>query len=210
MTRRQLSTINEAEAVDTIVRWIDLVAAMLTTDAAHIVLRDHIRHLLRSGAVTTMKVIEAARAGHHDADLALRELGVEMMDRSEMPPAALRAYLQEALIQPPVSRDGRLNITDLWLRDVAVAVLVAMAVERWQLKATRNRASTWPSACSLVAAALYRCGIEDIGELHVERIYANHGGPRGPAARLSASVPLADAYDSKPKSGLDRKREVAK
>jgi hypothetical protein len=65
---------------------------------------------------------------------------------------------------------------------------VAMAAERWHLKPTRNRASKRPSACSVVAEALNRRG-HNIGERQVERIFADHGGPNGPARRLSALLP---------------------
>ncbi len=183
------STIDEAEVVDTVAHWIDLVAVTLTSETAHIVLRDHIRAMLRAGTIPTMKVIEAARAGHQDAGLALRELGAEMLDRGDMPPAALRAYLQEALVRPPVSYPAGRNVADTWLRDVAIAVLVIMAVERWNLKPTRNRASKRPSGCSVIAAGLSRRG-HNIGERQLERIFSDHGGPNGPAARLSASIPL--------------------
>lgn len=175
----------EEEMIDTVAHWIDQVSALLTTEAARIVLRDHIRAMVRAGTLPTMQVIEAARAGHEEADMALRELSVEMLDRGELPPAALRAYAQEALIKPPATYPAGRNIADTWLRDVAIAVLVAMAAERWDLKPARNRASNRPSACSVVARALTRRG-HNIGERQVERIFSNLGGV---ANRLSASIP---------------------
>ena len=78
--------------VDTVAHWVDVVGAMLTSEAGHILLRNHIRKMLREGAIETLKVIAAAEQGHRDADLALRELGAEMLDRGEMPNATLRSY----------------------------------------------------------------------------------------------------------------------
>jgi hypothetical protein len=108
----------EEEMIDTVAHWIDQVGALLTTEAARIVLRDRIRAMVRAGTLPTMQVIEAARAGHEEADMALRELSVEMLDRGELPPAALRAYAQEALIKPPATYPAGRNIADTWLRDV--------------------------------------------------------------------------------------------
>ncbi len=176
----------ETEIAATLDHWIDLVAEALTTDAARTLLRAHIRERVRQGTIPTMQVIEAARAGHEDADAALRELAAEMLDHGEMPPAALRTYAQEALVRPPTTYPRGRNLTDFWLRDVAIAVIVAMGVERWSsLPPTRNRASKRPSMCGLVSLALGRRHIS-VGERRVEKIYADHGKL---AARLSASMP---------------------
>jgi hypothetical protein len=180
-----LPALVEAEAVDIIAHWVDLIAKMLTTEAAHRVLRKHIREMVRQGTIPTMQVIAAARAGHQDADLALRELAVETLDRGEPLPTALGAYVQEALIRAPVTYPPGRNLADTWLRDIGIAVLAILAAERWQLRATRNRATARPSACSVVAAGLERRGFK-IGERQVERIVQDHGRV---AQRLSASMP---------------------
>ena len=120
--------------------------------------------------------------------IVLRELAVEMLDRGEMPSATLRAYVQEALVRAPVSYPAGRNLADTWMRDVGIAVMVALAVERWRphLSATRNRASKRPSACCVVAAALTKRGYP-LGERRVERIFGDHNKL---AARLSATIPL--------------------
>jgi hypothetical protein len=179
------ATVDEAQAVDVISHWIDRVAAALTAGTARHVLRNHIRDRLRQGTIPTMQVIAAARAGHEDADLALRQLAAEMLDRGEMPPTALRAYVQEALVLAPVSYPPGRNIADTWLRDIGIAVLVALAAERWRLPTSRNRASARPSACFLVSIALGRRGF-NLGERQVERIVREHSRL---AQKLSASMP---------------------
>jgi hypothetical protein len=179
------ATVIEAEAVNTVADWIDRVAAALTSETARLVLRKHIRDMLRQGAISTMQVIEAAEAGHEDADIALRELLVEMSDRGEIPGAALRHYGQKALLRAPVTYPPGRNLADTWLRDIGIAVLVTLAVERWQMPATRNRASNRPSACSMVSEALGRRG-HNIGERRVEKIF---GTRCQIAQKLSASIP---------------------
>jgi hypothetical protein len=177
------ATFVEADMVDTVRRWVEIVGEAMTADAARRTLRSYIRDMLRRGTIPTMQVIAAAEAGHQDADLALREFAAEHIDRRIEMPTALANYVQRALVNPPVTYPPGRNVADTWLRDVCVAVLVRLAVERWSLPATRNRATARPSACSVVASALAHL---NVGERQVERIYGNHGLI---ARRLSASIP---------------------
>jgi hypothetical protein len=183
------ATLVEAEAVDAIAHWIDLVAQLLTTDAARLVLRNHIRERLRQGTIPRMQVIAAADSGHQDADLALRELAAEHISRHEEMPTELGNYVQRALLQPPVTYPPGRNLADTWLRDIGVAVMVSLAVLHWELPASRSHsrkpAAKRLSACYLVSLALNRRG-HAIRERQVERIYSAHGRL---AQRLSASIP---------------------
>jgi hypothetical protein len=179
------ATLVESEAVDIICGWIDKVAERLTSEKGRRVLRDYIRDRVRQGTLPTMQVIASAKAGNDDADIALRELVVEMLDRGEMPPAALRAYAQEALIRAPVpSLRGR-SLADTWMRDAGFVILIALAAQCWQLPPTRNRASKKPSAAYLVEVALNRKGF-NITEARLNKIY---GSRDQLADRLSASIP---------------------
>jgi hypothetical protein len=183
-------TIVEAEAVDTIIHWLDLFEEILTTEAARAVLRNHIRErLFRQEVIPRMQIIAAAEAGHQDADLALRELAAEYISRREEMPTELANYVQRALLQPPVTYPPGRNIADTWLRDVAIAMLVRQTMERWGVPATRSHISKKNhrlSACYLVAIALVRRG-HILSERRVEKIFASH--PRQLAERLSASIP---------------------
>ena len=183
------TTVIEAEAVPIICHWIELVAQLLTSEAAHLVLRNHIRVRLRLGTIPRMQVIAAAEAGHQDADLALRELAAEHISRREEMPTELANYVQRALVLPPVTYPPGRNLADTWLRDIGVAVMVQLAMERWNLPASRSHSrkpeSTRLSACYLVALALNKRSYA-IRERQVERIHANHSRL---AQRLSASIP---------------------
>ncbi len=178
------ATFAEADMVDTVGHWVELVGEAMTAEAARTTLRNYIRGMLRRGTIPTMRVIAAAEAGHQDADMALREVAAEYIDRREEMPTALANYVQRALVMPPVSYPPGRNLADTWLRDVCVAVLVHLVVERWHLRATRNRASERHSACSVVALALV--GRINVGEQQVERIYREHGLI---ARKLYASIP---------------------
>jgi hypothetical protein len=71
------ATTDQAEAVETISRWIDVIAVGLRSDSSHLLVRDAIRDILRKGTILLMRVITAAEAGYRDADLALREEAAE-------------------------------------------------------------------------------------------------------------------------------------
>jgi hypothetical protein len=190
MTKNNLpATFVEAEAIETIEHWIDLIAEMLTTDAAHRVLRNHIQELLRRGTLGTMQVIAAAEAGHQDADLALRALATEYISRDERMPTELANYVQRALMQAPVTFPQGHNVADYWLRDIGVAVLVILVMDRWNLPYSRGRKSKKKtpslSASYLVSVALVRRRT-NIGERQVERIFEARNQL---ARKISASIP---------------------
>jgi hypothetical protein len=83
---KTLSTIliNKEQMIATVVGWIDKIAALLTSEVGRLRMRQDIRMRPQLGTIEVMKVIAAAEAGHQDADIALRQLGVEMLDRGEM------------------------------------------------------------------------------------------------------------------------------
>jgi hypothetical protein len=91
MTVQLPALISEPDAIDTIIGWIDRVAEKLTAEASRLTLRAHIRERVREGTLPAMQVIAAARAGHGDADLSLREVITEMIDRDEPVPVSLKS-----------------------------------------------------------------------------------------------------------------------
>jgi hypothetical protein len=183
------ATIIEAEAVDTIAHWVDLIAETMSADASRQILRNHIRErLLRQQAVPRMQVIAAAEAGHQDADLALRELAAEYISRREEMPTELANYVQRALLQPPVNYPQGRNIVDTWVRDIGIATMVTPPLGGGRAPATRSHLSKKSkrlSACYLVSVALGRRGY-NLGERRVEKIFGQHCRV---AERLSASIP---------------------
>jgi hypothetical protein len=182
------ATIPSKEAmVDTAEQWTEVVGDKLKTEHAHTMLREHIQKLLRQGTLPTMAVIASARNGNPHADFALRKRAAEMIDHKEEMPVSLAGFAQEALFRGPVGhRPGEKNVTDLFVRDIAIAVMVVLACLLWNLRPTRNRASTRPSGSTIVALALKRRGFK-LSEWQVEKIYAQHNTI---AERLSASIPV--------------------
>ena len=186
MTTLPMMLTNKEQMIMVVVGWIDKVAVMLTSEAGRLRLRRDIRERLQQGTIEVMRVIKAAEHGHADADLALRELIAVKIDRREELPVSLANYAQRALVMPPVTYPPGRNIADTWMRDVAIAVMVALVIEAWGLPATRNPASGLPSAAWIVAKALARRGFKKLGHRQVGRIYGEHYRL---ADRLCASMP---------------------
>lgn len=175
----------EDEMVDKIVVWIDHIAAAFTSESGRIVLRNALRQNLQAGTIQAMEVITAADAGHADADIVLRQLIAEMIDRREELSTALAGYTQRALLRDLMAYPKGHNLAATWARDIGIAVLVAITLEMWPyLNLTRGRAAKRASACSLVHLALSRRGYP-LTEWQVARISNNH---RSLAARLAASL----------------------
>jgi hypothetical protein len=198
------ATIDEAEAVEDISRWIDVIAVGLRSDASHLLVRDAIRDTLRKGTIPLMRVIAAAEAGHPDADLALREEAGECTKRGEQMPTELANYTYRALMRPPVSYPRGRNLVDTWTRDHGIYFLVSQTRSRWKVPVSRSHsrkpsAKEPLSACYLVARALNKRGYP-IQERQVERIFGDFARAKT-AKRLSASIPLFDADDTPLKVG---------
>jgi hypothetical protein len=191
------ATIYEAEAVETISRWIDVIAPGLKSDTSRLLVHDAIRESLRKGTIPLMRVIAAAEAGHRDADLALRAEAAECINRRDEMPTELANYAQRALMRSLVSyRRGR-KVVDTWTRDHGIYVLVLQTRSRWNLSVSRSHsrkpnAKEPLSACYLVALALNKRGCP-VRERQVERIFGDFSTKT--AKRLSASIPLFDADD---------------
>ena len=192
------TAIDEAAAVETISRWIDVIVVGLRSDTSRLLVRDAIRHSLRKGTIPLMRVITAAEAGHPDPDLALRAEAAECINRKEEMPTELANYAQRALMRPPVSyRRGR-NLVDTWTRDHGIYFLVLQTHSRWNVSISRSHsrkpnAKEPLSACYLVALALNKRRYL-IQERQVERIFSDFVSAKT-AKRLSASIPLFDADD---------------
>jgi hypothetical protein len=169
------ATLVEAEMVKTIAHWLDLADVMLRTENSRRLMLSHLKQLIRQGTIPALRVISWANSGHEVADIALREIAAEMLDRGEDPPATIRYYAAHALTTAPVKRGKGKDAVANWLRDTCIAIVVSVAVERWHpyLPLTRNRASKKPSACSLVSAALGLRRI-NVSERRVEKIHSEH------------------------------------
>ncbi len=164
----------EAEAVDTIVDWIDHFAGRLESEEGRRRLRASIGEKLREGAISRMQVIAAAKDGDQDADLVLRELIVECISRKVDLPTELAEYNQWIVASFPVRHPPGRKLGNTWLRDVGITVLAMQAQRRWPaIPKTRNRhhkrAGVGLSISLLISRALGRRGI-NLEERGVETV----------------------------------------
>jgi hypothetical protein len=191
------ATLDEEEAIAAVAGWVDVVREKMSAEASRECLEGLACEYLRHGWSETIKVIDAAKDGDEIAHAALVRVFAEMLDRGEMPPAALRAYGELAAVRGPVKRSaGRNSWADNWRRDAGIAVLAYFAKEKFKLRPTRNRESKKrnrkPSACSVVAAALGRARIITITERRVENIWAGLAGQVAAfvvAQKMSTPIP---------------------
>lgn len=112
-------------------------------------LRQELKAIARSHPQNMMWVIDNARAGWDDADVVLRELAIEVVDRGERLPTALGAYVMEALRGHPAPPGPR-KATHAF-QNILIAGLTAELVAKFNLKPTRNPLSKAVSACDIVA-----------------------------------------------------------
>jgi len=168
------TTVDENVMVETVAHWFDLAVELLSTENSRRYMQAQLKRLIRQGTIEAARVIAWANDGWADADIALRHLCGEMIDRGEELPKTLGGYSVTALNRAPVARRKGGDAVDNWLRDQCITVLVSVAVERWYpLPPTRNRASKKPSACSVVSRALGKRRIS-IGERRVETIFKEY------------------------------------
>ena len=158
--------------IDTVAHWFDLAHELLQKESSHRYMQARLKALIRQGTIPTVKVIGWANDGVADAEIALLQVAGEMIDRGEQLPATIAGYAVQHLGKPPAPRRKGRDVVDNWLRDQAIAIVVAKAVEQWHpdLPMSRNKASRWPSACSVVSAALIRRRI-NLTEKRVEQIF---------------------------------------
>ena len=159
----------EADMIGVVSHWFDLAHELLQTEASHSYMQARLKALIRQGTIPTVKVIGWANDGVVDAEIALLQVAAEMIDRGEQLPATIAGYAVQHLGKPPTPRGRGRDGVNNWLRDQCIAVLVAVALEHWpHLPMT---ASTSPSVCSVVRAALGRRRINISTERRVEQIF---------------------------------------
>ena len=175
-----------AEITRALERWYELVRDLMTSDAGRRIVREDICKRLQAGTLETAWVIEAANAGHQDADLALRAYAATFADQGRWNelPAQVQGYAVGALLRAPTTYPRGKNFVDTWTRDLGVAVMVDLAAKRWALPPTRSRSTEAPSASYFVSLMLRARGV-GLREQQVSRIYSGHNRV---AARLAASV----------------------
>jgi hypothetical protein len=195
MTKRVTNVLPtvEAEVVDTISQWCELVGPAMTADAARKIIEHNICERLQAGTLATATVIAMADAGHQGADLALRAYAATFIDhgREAELSAQVRAYVVQSLLRPFVTYPKGHNVIDTFTRDIGIAVMVSLAAERWAMPPTRGRSTEDPAAAYFVALALRQRGIAKLKEQQVSRIYPSIVGWRRDWQRLLKNFPKA-------------------
>src|SRR6266511_411250 len=115
------------------------------------------------------EVAAYARHGFDDADIALRELIAEKVDRGEALQGVLAGYSVELLHPRRPSLRGRKKTHNL-LQDIVIVTLIMVLIERFGLKPRRNPLSKHPSACSIAEVALKEAGLGRGGEDSIRKI----------------------------------------
>jgi hypothetical protein len=184
-----LPPMSRDEMVDEVGRWIDKIAAKMTTEAGNKQLRHVIRQCIKAGTIQTMQVVAAADR-YAEIDLALREYLVEEIEH-DIPDetlVALRAYHQRVLLRKHNTVDPQGYHAYPFQRDLAIAVLMSLAAVSWpNLKRSQNSAlSKKPSHSLIVSEAMMKRGYGGLSPGHVAKIY---GGFHEIAGRMSGLIP---------------------
>jgi hypothetical protein len=188
MARRTNMPTVAADAITaTILHWYDdLIGRVMTAEASRALVRRDLVERLTRGTLDIAWVIEAANAGHRDAELALRAYAATFVDQGRLHelPRQIQGYAAGALLRDITAYPRGKNIIDVLSRNIAISVMVDAAAARWSLPPTRGRGTDEPSAAYFVGLAMRKRGIK-LKEQQVNRIHKDHNKL---AARLAASM----------------------
>jgi hypothetical protein len=156
--------LTEAAAIDAVSQWVARVRVGFEVGYSRAWLEQTLKDHLREGLITVVNVVTAAEQGDEIADVCLRHVGAELMERREgrLGEAQIIAYAQRRLVQPlHVRKRGRSSYDD-WVRDLWICFLIDLTCRHFGVRATRSRHSRrgerHPSGCSIVTEALRRNG----------------------------------------------------
>jgi hypothetical protein len=168
----------EAEIVDTISHWYDLIGEVMRSEAGRRVVENDLYCQLTAGNFDVDTAVSLAEAGFGAADWALREWGHDYGDagRWDELPRQVQGYCIRALRRTPILAypRGVGGVVDNYIRDIGICVMVDLAAERWALPPTRGSGTAAPSAAYFVALVLRKRGTK-LKEQAVNRIYWQRG-----------------------------------
>jgi hypothetical protein len=168
----------EAEIVDTISHWYELVGEVMRSEAGRRVVEHDLYNQLVAGHFDVDTAVSLAEAGFGAADWALREWGHDYGDagRWEELPRQVQGYCIRALRHAPLASypRGVGDVVDHLTRDIGIQVMIDLASARWGMPATRASGTAAPSAGYFVTLALRKRGIK-LKEQAVNRIYWQRG-----------------------------------
>jgi hypothetical protein len=159
------------QVFETLAHEFDKFVDQIRTGNSHRYRQGWIIKRVREGSMPLRRVIELTydRNWALDADEALRSIAAEMLARHEQPPALLQSYL---VSRPRPPRGKGRRDRDTWLRDQCIAVVVAIALERWGafIPLHRNDDTDAPGLRDIVSWICRDRGILIQGK-RVEQIY---------------------------------------
>lgn len=130
------------------------------------------------GLLNLMNIIAAAEDGDYVADRCLTLAFHSMINAGEMPPQHLGAYMARRDLRATMPRKpGDHSPHDYMRRNYALAVMMMLACEVYDLRPTRNRVARRaqrPCGASIVAAAATQAGY-DVSESRLTNLWAVHG-----------------------------------
>jgi hypothetical protein len=142
--------------------------------------RAFLRRLMKQAALGNAfamdDLVAVADAGWDDADIALRELIAEFVNRNEPLPAVLAAYNIRALNPSRAPRARGPKPATNTLQDITIITLLTELVERFHLRPTRYQLGrrTRSSACSIASVALTEAGLHRGGEKAIQQIWGHY------------------------------------
>jgi hypothetical protein len=178
---------SDEQMIAAVTAWVALIEQGMTSEAGQRSLRDAVRSCVRAGTLPTLQVIRAAER-YRDIDMALREMIAEGLDSDmpEMTRTSLKACQQQAVMRD-ITTDPPGNNLANYKRDIGIAVLMSLTMVQWPyLRKSQNRISKKTSASSIVAQALNRRHLTNIGPGRVVEIYDEFDQI---AKRLSGLIP---------------------
>jgi hypothetical protein len=150
-TRRVREWLAQCRAED----WLDIGISMIDPKAGHILARQILKNLAMSpiDPFKIYEIIDWARAGWEDAKIAMLELAVELENRGEQVPVALKAYRNE--LSNPYRKQwprahGSQKATHI-LQDIVITVWVEKLTIPFPTLPVFGRSPRKPSVCSIVA-----------------------------------------------------------
>ena len=150
----------------------NLGCAPLHPDAGRRLVRRLIQHYALLDAASMLEITEMARYWD-EADIALRDLIHEFINRQQPLPAHLAAYNGRIVVgYVPTRPRGRKKASNL-LQDFAFVYLIVELGEKFGLKPTRYQTGkkSHASACSIVAQAAAEAGLHRGAEGAIQKIW---------------------------------------
>ena len=150
-TRRVGAWLDQCQRED----WMNLGISMVNPEAGHIQVRQILKCLALSPAdpFKVYEIIDWARAGWEDADLAMRELVVELDNRGQEVPLALKAYRNE-LMNPYRQQHPRAHGAQRathFLQDIVIATFAGKLHAEFPAIPFYGRSPRKASICGIVA-----------------------------------------------------------